>query len=246
MTLPRPTIVIFDMDGTTVRHVNPKLLHALEWLDDILFKIHRLWGMLLRRGDKATVYKAIDAKIDSYKARKKPRLIVHRALHKVRRKSVEQIVEPCPGIYAVLDMLRANAIPAGIVSNGLGKGYGHEVLSTFGLEDFFQSKIFREDITHSKPNPEAILLALDKMGAPVGANDVIWYIGDRHKDIRAARAAQGHVQCKIIPIAYGFGAALGMLEKNAAPDYTMMSWYEMYEMLCDLLLTPTTKEVAAA
>ena len=40
MTLERPTIVIFDMDGTTVRHINLMLLHILEKLDD--------FGYLLR------------------------------------------------------------------------------------------------------------------------------------------------------------------------------------------------------
>ena len=41
--------LIFDMDGTTVRHVNPRLLHALELLEDAdaekfdLFRNHELW-----------------------------------------------------------------------------------------------------------------------------------------------------------------------------------------------------------
>jgi phosphoglycolate phosphatase len=230
MTLPKPTIVIFDMDGTTVRHVNPKLLHLLETADDFMFKSHRFWGRLFRRGDKTTIYKVID----DYKARKKPKLIVHRVLHKFRRKPVEQIVQPCPGIYAVLEFLHARGIPMGLVSNGLGKGYGHEILEKFDLVGFFRSTIFREDITHSKPNPESILLSLKSMAAAVTEHDVVWYIGDRHKDIIAARGAQKHAPCKMVPIAYGLNAALGMLEKDAIPDHILMSYYEMYEILSDL------------
>ena len=30
----KPTVIIFDMDGTTVRHVNPAFLSALEFLDN--------------------------------------------------------------------------------------------------------------------------------------------------------------------------------------------------------------------
>lgn len=241
MTLQKPDIVIFDMDGTTVRHVNPKLLHILEWMDDIAFKSSRFWGCLFRRGDKATIYRAID----DYKARKKPKLIVHRVMHKVRRKPVEQIVEPCPGIQAVLDLLKTNAIPAAIVSNGLGKGYGHEILEKFGLEDSFQSKTFREDITHSKPNPEAILLALKNLNMTPAADDVVWYIGDRAKDIHAARAAQKHVKCKISPIAYGVNAAISVLEGTAGPDHVLMSYYDMYEILSELLAGPKTITAAA-
>lgn len=232
MTLPKPTIVIFDMDGTTVRHVNPKLLHLLERADDVIFKLHRLWGRLLRKGDKATIYEAID----TYKQRKVPKLLVHRVLHKVRRKEVDQIVEPCPGIYAVLDLLNAQGIPVSLVSNGLGKGYGHEILEKFDLEKFYRTTMFREDITHSKPNPECILLTLERMKANVTEKDVIWYIGDRPKDIIAAREAQKHLPAKVVAIAYGLNAVMSVIEKGVGPDHVLMSYYEMYEMLAGTVL----------
>lgn len=231
--LPKPDIVIFDMDGTTVRHVNPKLLHLLERADDIMFRLGRFWYWLFRRGDKSTV--VYNEAFAQEKAQRRPALVVHRMLHKVRRKPVEQIVQPCPGIYAVLNLLKSNNIPAGLVSNGLGKGYGHDVLERFGMEGLFKSKIFREDIQHTKPNPEAILLSLKNMNGGINESDVVWYIGDRHKDIRAARTAQSHVPCKVVPLAYGWHAALGMLEKSAAPDHILMSYYEMYEILTGLL-----------
>ena len=34
MQLEKPALVIFDMDGTTVRHVKPALLSTLESLDN--------------------------------------------------------------------------------------------------------------------------------------------------------------------------------------------------------------------
>ena len=236
MTLKKPSIVIFDMDGTTVRHVNPRLLYILEFLDDASFKFHRFWGRLFRRGDKATIYETID-----YENIKKRKLIVHRAMHKVRRKPVEQIVEPCPGIYAVLSLLKSLGVPMAIASNGLGKGYGHEVLRKFELEEFFSSAIFREDIRHSKPNPEAILASLknlqtQNLGGTDGGDNVVWYIGDRHKDIAAAIAAQKHVTSKIEPIAYGLQAALAVLEKNLGADHIMTSYYEMHEILKNLFI----------
>jgi phosphoglycolate phosphatase len=231
MTLPRPTIVIFDMDGTTVRHVNPKLLHLLERLDDIIFKFYRFWGRVLRQGDKATIYKTFN----KYKERKVPKLIVHRTIHRFRRKPVEQIVEPCPGIYAVLDLLQLHEIPTGLVSNGLGKGYGHDILDKFDLEKYYRTTIFREDITHSKPNPECIYLTLENMNIKATADDVIWYIGDRHKDIIAARTAEKNLPARVVPIAYGINAAIAVLEKAVGPDHILMSYYEMYAILDNLL-----------
>jgi phosphoglycolate phosphatase len=230
MTLPRPDIVIFDMDGTTVRHVNPRLLHLLEILDDCIFKFHRFWGRVFRKGDKATIYETTD-----YEGRKKPKLIVHRALHKVRRKPVEQIVEPCPGIYAVLSLLERNNIPVALISNGLGKGYGHDILEKFDLARYYKSSLFREDIRHSKPNPEAILKSMKNMGFEGKKNSVVWMIGDRHKDITAAVEARKHTDANVVPIAYGINAALAVIEKHIGRDHIMTSYYEMYEVLNRLL-----------
>lgn len=232
MTLPRPTIVIFDMDGTAVRHINPRLLHLLERIDDVVFTFHRFWGMLFRRGDKALVYDPAMRDRDV----KKRKLIAHRVMHKVRRKPVEQIVEPCPGIYAVLNLLKEHNIPMALVSNGLGKGYGHEILAKFDMQRYFAVTLFREDIRNSKPNPEAIMVALREMARPVGQDDILWYIGDRHKDVSAALTAQTHLACPVVPIAYGFNAAVAVVEKNIGAEHIVMSYYEMYEILYNLLI----------
>ncbi|PZQ44539.1 MAG: HAD family hydrolase [Micavibrio aeruginosavorus] len=210
--MPRPTIVLFDMDGTTVRHINPRLLGTLEFLDDTSFKIA---SWLHRKKPHP------DFTLDKIK---KPRLLVHRALHRFRRKDVEQIVQPCPGIYTLLGMFRDEKIPLGIVSNGLGKGYGHDILTKFNLSDFFKVQIFREDIQHSKPHPDPILRALAQIKDPLTNSDVVWYIGDRHKDVIAALAANDALPARIIPFAYGLKAAVAILEKGLSPDNIIMNY----------------------
>jgi phosphoglycolate phosphatase len=230
MTLPRPTIVLFDMDGTSVRHINPIFLHILEWMDDAAFKLRQQLSRLFPR-------RSHNVDIRDLVPRKTPKLLVHRAIHKARRKPVEQIVEPCPGIYYVLELLKRHNIPMALASNGLGKGYGHDILQKFDLEKYFRVAIFREDIKRSKPNPEPILLTLQKMGITLMADDVIWYIGDRHKDVTACLAAQEHLPCPIVPIAYGFNAAVAVIEKNIGPDHILMSYLDIYNKL-DMLLGP--------
>lgn len=220
MSLQRPTIVLFDMDGTTVRHVNPWLLHILERLDDISHKIAGLVSRLSRRQIKSPALVA-------FHDGKRKKLLVHRAMHKMRRKPVDEIVEPCPGIYDVLDFLESHGIPMGIISNGLGKGYGHDVLRKFDLERYFEVRVFREDIKRAKPYPDPILQALQKMKRKTGAQDVIWYIGDRAKDVRAAMAAEIHLPCDIQPIAYNFHAAVAVLEHNIGPDHIIMGWPDL-------------------
>lgn len=235
MTLKKPDIIIFDMDGTAVRHINPKLLTILEFLDSFAYKISKFFGWLFKRGGKGPMVPQWHDPEWSNPNKKKPKLLVHRAIHKVRRKPVEQIVQPCPGLYDVLDLLKSHDIPMAIVSNGLGKGYGHDILEKFDLGEYFPTTIFREDITKSKPNPEPILLALKRMGHDPKQGDVIWYLGDRRKDVIAAMHASGAIAGDIIPIAVAFNAAVAVLEKNYGSDHIIMSFHDMYDQLRDML-----------
>lgn len=229
MTLKKPTIVLFDMDGTTVRHIHPRLLNLLEKLDDISFKIATFFSTL------AKLKKPRPPMAGIVNRDRKPRLLVHRAIHKVRRKPVEQIVEPCPGIYPLLDMLKSKNIPMALVSNGLGKGYGHDVLSTFELEKYFEVTLFREDIQKSKPHPDPILRAIAAMKRQPGKEDVIWYIGDRHKDVKAAIASRQHLPCLIQPLAYGLNAAVAILEHGIEPEHIIMNYEDFRTKLKEVL-----------
>lgn len=230
MALARPTIVLFDMDGTTVRHINPKLLQILEALDDASHKAAKFVSKILKREISTPPLVEI-------RDGKRPKLLVHRAMHKMRRKDVDEIVEPCPGIYDVLDFLKEQNVQMGIVSNGLGKGYGHDILKTFDLERYFSVTIFREDITRSKPYPDPLLQALNGLPRPPTKDDVIWYVGDRRKDIQAAIAARAHLPCPVVPLAYGLNAAIAVLENNVGNDNIIMAWPDLMPRLRQSLLT---------
>ncbi len=212
MKLKKPTIVLFDMDGTTVRHINPRLLGVLELIDDGMFKAAE-WFYRKKPHPDFTLDKI-----------KKPRLLVHRALHSMRRKDVAQIVQPCHGIYTLLGLFRDEHIPMGIVSNGLGKGYGHDILTKFNLSDFFKAQIFREDIQWSKPHPDPLIRALKQIKDPIDENDIIWYIGDRHKDVLAAIAANEILPAQVIPFIYGLKASVSILEKGIGPDNVIVNY----------------------
>jgi phosphoglycolate phosphatase len=220
MTLVKPTIVLFDMDGTTVRHINPALLHVLERLDDASHRLAKGCSQLFRR-------KIERIPLVEFRNGKRPKLLVHRALHKIRRKDVEEIVEPCPGIYDILDLLKSHNIPMGLVSNGLGKGYGHDILEKFDLTKYFDVTIFREDITRSKPFPDPILQAVSGLKRAPDKSDVIWYIGDRRKDILAAIAAADYLPCPVQPLAYGLNSSIAVLEHNIGVDHIVMAYPDL-------------------
>jgi len=205
----RPTIVLFDLDGTLVHHINPRVLQMLEFLDDCSHRAGRL------------VARFRLARRSMGKTQRAPRLLVHRAIHKVRRKSVEQMLEPCETMRSVLERLRSEGVALGVVSNGLGRGYGHDVLEAFDLRQYFQATIFREDVSRGKPWPDSIVAALHGIGRDLRRNDVIWYIGDQRKDIGAAMAASQLIGQTIRPIALGARAALGSVELRLPPTQIM-------------------------
>lgn len=227
MPLAKPTIVLFDMDGTTVRHLHPALLNALEWLDDAAHKGAKLCSKILKR-------EITSPPIVEFHDGERPKLLVHRAIHKIRRKEVGQIVEPCPGIYNILDLLKSRGIPMGLVSNGLGKGYGHDILTKFDLAKYFDVTIFREDIIRAKPFPDSILQAAKGLPRAPESTDTIWYIGDRHKDITAALAARDHLPCHIEPLAYGLKASIAVLERNLGVDHIVMAYPDLENKLRNL------------
>ncbi|MCC6598404.1 MAG: HAD-IA family hydrolase [Alphaproteobacteria bacterium] len=243
MNLPRPTIVIFDMDGTTVRHLNPHMLGVMEWMDDTAFKIVKFWSWLFEKRAHGPILAPGDVADPERPVRKARSIIVHRAIHKLRRKPVELLVEPYPGIYSVLGLLKKHNIPLALVSNGLGKGYGLDILQKFALEEFFPVAIFREDILKSKPNPEAILLALQRMDIELKASDIVWYIGDRHKDITAAQAAGKITPCRVVPVAFGVNAAIAVIEKGLGPHHILMSHRDIHTQLSKLLGSPPIAEI---
>jgi phosphoglycolate phosphatase len=201
--------VLFDLDGTLVHHVNPRVLQMLEFLDDCSHRGGRLVARfrLARRHMIST--------------QRTPKLLIHRAIHRVRRKSVEQMLEPCETMRAVLEKLRAEGVALGVVSNGLGRGYGHDALKAFDLRKYFSAAIFREDVSRGKPWPDSIVAALKGLGRELRSNDVIWYIGDQRKDINAALAASQVIGHTIRPIALGARAALGAIEARLSPTQIM-------------------------
>ncbi len=225
MIFEKPTIVLFDMDGTTVRHIHPWFLGVLEKIDDLFFKI------------TSWFYRAKPHPDFSADLKKPPRLLVHRALHFMRRKEVDQIVQPCPGIYTLLNLFKDAGIPLGIVSNGLGKGYGHDILIKFNLAPYFKAQIFREDIKRSKPHPDPIYRALRGIKTEdVTPDDVIWYIGDRHKDVLAAVAANDSLPAKVIPFSYGIKGAIAILEKGMSPEQIIVNYTDFAARIYPLLI----------
>jgi pyrophosphatase PpaX len=97
----------------------------------------------------------------------------------------EEEVVLIEGARDALLRVRHAGLRAGIVTSGDRVRVGRE-LDDLGVASLFEVVVCAEDIVYRKPHPEALLLALDKLG--VGAAEAV-YVGDSPEDVQMARAA---------------------------------------------------------
>jgi HAD superfamily hydrolase (TIGR01549 family) len=90
-----------------------------------------------------------------------------------------------PGTQEALARIRARHLRQGIVSSGDGRRVRLE-LETLGVAGFFEAVVCGGDTARRKPDPEPLVLALDRLGLdPAEAA----YVGDSPEDVQMARAA---------------------------------------------------------
>jgi pyrophosphatase PpaX len=97
----------------------------------------------------------------------------------------EEEVVLIDGAREALLRVRRAGLRAGIVTSGDRVRVGRE-LDDLGVASLFEVVVCAEDILYRKPHPEALLLALDKLG--VGAAEAV-YVGDSPEDVQMAQAA---------------------------------------------------------
>jgi pyrophosphatase PpaX len=97
----------------------------------------------------------------------------------------EEEVVLIDGARDALLRVRRAGLRAGIVTSGDRVRVGRE-LDDLAVASLFEVVVCAEDIVYRKPHPEALLLALDKLG--VGTAEAV-YVGDSPEDVQMAQAA---------------------------------------------------------
>ena len=90
-----------------------------------------------------------------------------------------------PNVKDFLGELKAQGVRRALVSN-IGNKILHQALSQLDLEDAFEVKVSRNNVTHPKPNPQGIHLALGRLGVEKERG---LFVGDSLDDVNAARNA---------------------------------------------------------
>ena len=170
--------VVLDVDGTLVDTVYQ---HTVIWaqafatvdVDVPMWRLHRAIGM---GGDRLVAEVAGDEVEEKYGDQV-------RAEHDDRFGSLIDEIRPLPGAAELLDALRERGLKVVLASSGQ-KEQTKRLLGLFGGEERSQAWTASDDVEASKPAPDLIQVALEKVD---GKNALV--IGDAVWDIGAAKKA---------------------------------------------------------
>ena len=180
-------VVLFDLDGTLIDS-GPMILssfrHATRTVLGREIPDHELVA--------STGGSTLEVQMSAFEPQRVDELV---AAYRAHNTPLHQNLECCLGIEDVLDELKAQGRLLGVVT----AKRQHTVALAFGrlgIERYFDVVVTSDDTTAHKPDPEPVLLALEKLGA--GPEDAA-YVGDSPFDVGAARAAG------VFAVAVGWG-----------------------------------------
>ena len=173
--------IIFDFDytlGDTTKGIVQSAQYALEQMGEeerSYEEIKKTIGLSL-----SETYKTLTGNMDEARA--------DRFFELFKEKADEVMVDSAelyPGVKEMLMELREKGYRVGIVTTKFAYRV-RNIMKKFDAEDLFDVFIGVGDVTKVKPDPEGLLLAVEKLG--VKTEDVL-YIGDSYVDAMAAEAA---------------------------------------------------------
>lgn len=177
----RRTAVLFDVDGTLVNSIEGYRLAAERALAPYGWSVspdavsralnfgEQFWDLVLPAGSAGD---------QELVARLRRETMAHWPA------ILEESVLVYPGIGAILEALKAAGIRLGICTASQGESF--RPLERTGLLDLFEEVVTAREVTRRKPDPEGLLLCMERMG--IGAGETV-YVGDTVADIRASHAA---------------------------------------------------------
>lgn len=185
--------VLFDLDGTLI-DTAPDFVLALNQLlseeSRPSIDAERI-GRTVSDGARALVRLGFDEDEDSDRFQ----ALLQRLLDLYLAQLSQTKAKLYPGLAELLDELGHSSIPWGIVTNK-PRLYAEALLTQMNLLKHCPVLVCPDDVQAKKPNPESLLLALEKLDC--GTERCV-YLGDHLRDMQAAKNAD------VIAIAATYG-----------------------------------------
>lgn len=222
--------VLFDFDGTLM-DTNDVILESWQYTFEQL-RGHRTdtKTLLATFGEplKMTMYnffggteEDVDRNVEIYRSYQKEYFL--------------DMIHLFPGVYEMLKDVRGAGFKTALVTSRL-KPTTYQGIEKFGIEEFFDAVITADDVTKHKPDPEPILITLEKLGSR--AENAVMF-GDTKQDILCAKNAG----VTSVLVDWSMAIPKGTASEEYEPDFCL----ESPEKLIDLILTiDDAKETAPA
>lgn len=169
--------IIFDIDGTLL---DSNDAHAACWVQALGEYGHEVPYETVRE----LIGKGADHILDDLQVTESRDEIVERRAQLFLDEHLSQCMAT-PGVRSLLKELRARGLRVAVATSA-SDAEVQKLLTQAGVEDLFEIETTADDVDASKPDPDVIVAALDKLG--MKPSEVIM-IGDTPYDIIAAKRA---------------------------------------------------------
>ena len=135
----------------------------------------------------------------------------------------ENLIEPFDGMVDLIKGLKAKGYKVAVTTSRMG-GSTMAGLRKFGLADIFDAIVTSDDTTKHKPDPEPVLITLEKLG--VKPEEALM-IGDSMFDIKCAHNAG------VKAVLVGWAEAVSEEDMNGPdrPDFYIESAEELFDLV---------------
>jgi pyrophosphatase PpaX len=207
-------VVLFDLDGTVIDSgaiILASMRHAAKEVLGVEPKDEELMGAVGGPGLEAQMHALAPDRVQEL-------VTVYRA----HNEPLHEGLACCPGIDDVLVRLKDEGRRLGIVTAKRRKTV-ELAFAQVPIEHLFETVVGGDETQRHKPDPEPLLLALERLGAHP---DEAAYVGDAPFDVRAAKAA------RIFSVAVTWGGihSRGRLEAEE-PDALVDAAEDLYGVL---------------
>lgn len=180
-----PRAILFDLDGTLINSA-PDIAAAVNELlagsdlpplsvDQVKAMIGGGVKKLIERAFAASGAPLLASALEE----------ANRAMAPIYRRHLTGLTKLMPGVREILTHFHLNGTAMGVATNKPQLAT-REILLHFHLTEYLGAIVGGDAVTHLKPAPDALLLALDQLG--VEPTDALM-VGDSSSDVGAARAA---------------------------------------------------------
>lgn len=210
------TSILFDFDGT-LANTNGLVMGSWKHAFRVLRNIEQSEDVI-----KKTFGEPLSVSMQKFF----PEVPVEEAIeiYRSHQKDIfEEMIEPFPGMVELIKGLKARGYKVAITTSRLGNST-MVGLRKFGLDEVFDVIVTANDTTKHKPDPEPVLITLEKLGAKP---EEALMIGDSMFDIKCAHNAG------VKAVLVGWAEAVSEEDLNGPdrPDYFIETAEDLFDLV---------------